>query len=81
MGYNNFNKKFEVFKEKYNKLEEKYYLEMQEYREFKKENFSGVEKFSKLLKIIFRYIGVSVFLTCIIIYALGFLMYIAFIAH
>lgn len=69
------------FKDSFNKFEKKYYIEMQEYKEFKKENFSGVEKFSKLLKIIFKYIGVSVFLTCLIIYAIGFLIYVGFLIH
>lgn len=60
MKYNSINRKYENFKEKFNRFENKYYMEMQDYKEFKKENFVGIDKLVSNIKKIL--IGICVFL-------------------
>lgn len=58
MKYNVLNKKFENFQKKFDAFEKKYYLEIQDYKEFKVENFEGVNKFTNIVRKIL--IGVCV---------------------
>ena len=78
MKSNGFNKKFENFQKKFDKFEEKYYLEIQDYKEFKRENFSGVEKFSRIIKRICIFIAIVTIIFSIITVVAGLLMFLAF---
>ena len=78
MKSNDFNKKFENFQKKFDKFEEKYYLEIQDYKEFKKENFSGVEKFSRIVKRIWSSLAIITILFCFIMFVAGLLVFLAF---
>lgn len=78
MKSNGFNKKFENFQKKFDEFEKKYYLELQEYKEFKKENFSGVEKFSLIVKRIWNSIAIITILFCFIMFIAGLLVFLAF---
>ena len=78
MKYNSFNKSFENFQKKFDKFEEKHYLEIQNYKEFKKENFSGVEKFSRIIKRICVFIAIVTILFSIITVVAGLLVFLTF---
>lgn len=78
MKYNVFNRKYETFQKKFDEFEKKYFLEIQDYREFKKENFSGVEKFSRIIKRIWTFISITVILFCIIMAITGLFTFLLF---
>jgi len=78
MKSNGFNKKFENFQKKFDEFEKKYYLELQEYKEFKKENFSGAEKFSRIIKRICIFIAIVTILFSIITVVAGLLVFLSF---
>lgn len=78
MKYNRINQKIEDFQEKFDKFESKHYLEIQNYKEFKKENFSNVDKFSNIVQKIWSLIATLVILFCISMFAIGLLLFLAF---
>ena len=63
------------------KMEEKNWEEMQKYKEFDKENFKGIEKFSKIFSRIFNFFRFSTLGICIIAIVLGLIIYLSFVAN
>lgn len=60
------------------KMNEKNWEEMQKYKEFDKENFKGIEKFSKFFNRIFNFFRFSFLGICIITIVIVLLIYLAF---
>lgn len=78
MKYNKLNKKYESFKEKFDKFEKKYYLEIQDYKEFNKENYTGIDKFSNLVKRVCKFLFAFTILFCIVTYIAGTVVFLLF---
>lgn len=60
------------------RMNEKKWDEMQKYKEFNKENFKGIEKFSKIFNKIFNFFRFSFLGICIIVIVIVLLIYLAF---
>ena len=63
----------------YERMNEKKWDEMQKYKEFNKENFKGVEKFSKIFGKIFNFFRFSFLGIAIIGLIIALLIYFAYI--
>ena len=61
------------------KMNEKKWDEMQKYREFNKENFKGVERFSKFFNKIFSFFRFSLLGICILVIFLVCLIYLGYV--
>lgn len=63
------------------KMNEKKWDEMQKYKEFNKDNFKGVERFSKFFSKIFNFFRFSFLGICIIVIIIGLLIYLSFVSN
>lgn len=63
------------------KMNEKKWDEMQKYKEFNKDNFKGVERFSKLFSKIFNFFRFSFLGICIIAIIIGLLIYLSLVSN
>lgn len=78
MKYDTVNKSYEKFKRKYDKFEEKYYTEMQDYKEFKKENFSNMDIFTRIMKGILIAICIILMIFSILVIGLALTIFLQF---
>lgn len=63
------------------KMNAKKWDEMQKYKEFNKDNFKGVERFSKFFNKIFNFFRFSFLGICIIAIIIGLLIYLSLVSN
>ena len=61
------------------KMQAKKWEEMQKYKEFNKDNFKGVERFSRVFNKIFNFFRFSFLAICVIAIIIGLLIYLGFV--
>lgn len=62
---------------KYDDFEKKHYIEMQKYKYFNKENFTGVEKFTQIAYTILKLVLILFALFCILVTIFGIVAFLS----